>query len=333
MRIGNVVDLITTRYNNENMRKRALFLLGNSGVGKSDVVRQAAASLGIEVRDLRLSQCDPTDLRGVPSTLEGKTYWNHPANFPEEGTEGIFFLDEITSALPAVLAASYQLILDRALGDYVVPDGWIIVAAGNFKSDRGVTYTIPAPLMNRMSMFKIETTLEDFLNHGAVNGLDPRVMAFLGDRADLLHKFGKEDYGKQFPTPRSWFSIGDVLQLEQEPAVRAESIQADVGIEAGIVFESFMRVWETMPSINKILTEPDSVAIPESTDLRYCVTMGLAARITEENFDNAWSYLKRFTNMEFQTLAVKLAYQRDPDIQNAESFLDWSLATQDAAKR
>jgi MoxR-like ATPase len=334
MRIAKVAEVLGQFYDNETKRHRAVYLEGASGIGKSDIVRQVAASRKLPVIDIRLAQCDPTDLRGVPSVEDGRTYWNVPANFPdpEKEPEGILFLDELSSAPPAVQAIAYQLVLDRAQGEYTLPDGWMVICAGNRQSDRGVTFQIAAPLKNRMTTLEVDTVLEDFLDYGSQNGLDPRVMAFVSDRADLLHKYTKEEYGKQFPSPRGWFAVSDSLQLAFDADTRVELMKGDVGHEAAVAFEQFLRVWETMPSINKILTEPDEVEVPNELSVRYCVAMGLSARLDKKNFNNAWKYIKRLPN-EFQTLIVKLAFQRDNTLIQATGFAEWALDNKDAFKR
>jgi MoxR-like ATPase len=334
MRIGEISNILGTLYDNEKTRKRATFLLGASGVGKSAVVNQLAEARGLPVVDLRLAQCDPTDLRGVPSVEDDRTKWNVPSFFPdpEEQPKGILFLDEITSAPPAVAAIAYQLVLDRQQGEYKLPDGWMIVLAGNRQSDRGVTFAMPAPLMNRMTVLEVDTVLDDFIDYAASNGIDPRVMAFVSDRADLLHKFDKESYGKQFPTPRGWESVSNKLAIPFDAAARVELLKGDVGHEAAVAFEQFLRVWETMPSLNKIFETPDEVDVPQEINVRYCVAMGMSARLTSDNFNNAWKFLKRMPR-EFQTLVVKLAYQRDNSVSQATDFTEWALENREVFKR
>ena len=142
-----------------------VMLWGPPGVGKSDMVRQTAMRHQVPVIDIRLSQMEPSDLRGIPFRVDGHVEWAVPAILPDarrHGTSGILFLDEITSAPPSVSAAAYQLILDRRLGEYQVPPGWAIFAAGNRQGDRGVTYTMPAPLANRFSHFEVEVNLDDW---------------------------------------------------------------------------------------------------------------------------------------------------------------------------
>lgn len=334
MRIGNVPSLIASLYNNVATRHRALFLLGASGIGKSQVVFQAANDLGIPVIDLRLAQCDPVDLRGVPSIEGHKTVWNPPSFFPDavNSPVGILFLDELTSAPPAIQAVSYQLILDRAIGEYKLPDGWMVIAAGNRANDRGVTFAMAAPLLNRMTEVEVDTVLSDWIDHAAVSGVRPEIMAFISDRADMLHKFDKDSYGKQFPSPRGWFAVSDKLNMDFPPDTRVELIKGDVGHEAAVTFEQFLRVWETMPSIEKIYTDPDSVKVPAELNVRYCVAMGMAATLTKVNFENGWKFLQRMPK-EFQTLVVKLGYQRNRDLIQSPSFAAWATANQDAFRR
>ncbi|MBP6583288.1 MAG: AAA family ATPase, partial [Chromatiaceae bacterium] len=143
-----------------------VMLWGPPGVGKSQMVAQIAARHGTPMIDIRLSQMEPSDLRGIPFRVGNKVEWAIPALLPNleyHGPSGILFLDEITSAPPAVSAAAYQLILDRRLGEYEVPEHWAIFAAGNRQGDRGVTYAMPAPLANRFSHFEVDTHLDDWV--------------------------------------------------------------------------------------------------------------------------------------------------------------------------
>ena len=159
-----------------------VMLWGPPGVGKSQMVAHIAARHRAPMIDIRLSQMEPSDLRGIPFRIEDRVEWAIPAILPDaerHGPTGILFLDEITSAPPAVSAAAYQLILDRRLGEYRVPKHWAIFAAGNRQGDRGVTYSMPAPLANRFSHFEVETHLDDWVAWAYQSGIDERLIAFL----------------------------------------------------------------------------------------------------------------------------------------------------------
>jgi len=332
MRIGQITNLLVARYNNEKVRERAIMLIGPSGVGKSQVVWQAAEELGIDVVDLRLAQSDPTDIKGVPSVKAGRTVWNLPAWFPKPGTSGILFLDEITSAVPAIQAAAYQIVLDRVVSDTKLPDGWMVVTAGNRQSDRGVTYVMAAPLTNRQSIVDVDTTLEDFVAHASANDISPKVLAFVQARPEYLHQYNADTYGKQFPSPRSWFAVSDELEIDYDQQTRVDMIVSNVGKEAGISFEGFMRKYDVMPSLIKILDGDSDVDQPYDRDTEFCVAMGLAGRLTKANFNNAWKYI-RHMGKEFQPLIIKMAVARDNDVRQATKFNEYIMANKDAFKR
>ncbi|MCK4951611.1 MAG: MoxR family ATPase, partial [Gammaproteobacteria bacterium] len=169
-----------------------VMLWGPPGVGKSQMVAQVAAKHSVPVVDIRLSQMEPSDLRGIPFRSDEFVEWAIPAMLPDSkkhGSSGILFMDEITSAPPSVSAAAYQLILDRKLGEYRVPDGWAIVAAGNRQGDRGVTYSMPSPLANRFSHFEVDVNLDDWVSWAYANGIDERIIGFLRFRPELLFDF------------------------------------------------------------------------------------------------------------------------------------------------
>ena len=334
MRIGHIVPLLAKRYLNENTRKRATFLKGKSGIGKSDAVKQASALLAQHIPnwcgiiDLRLSQMEPTDLRGIPVEKDGKTHWLAPSFLPLAGTSGIILFDEITSAPPSIQAAAYQYILDRCMGEHKIPDGWMIVAAGNLTSDRGVTFQMAAPLLNRMCEVEVTTVLDDFIEHAAVSGCRPEIMAFLKDRPEFLHKFEGKGAIEPFPTPRSWFAVSDSMALDLPPSDRVEVFKGDVGYEAATTYETYLRFWETIPRIDDILAG-NVPKIANDLQIKWALGMGIAARVGPTTFDNAWKTLELLPK-EIQTFVVKLAYKRDKGLVASPAFTSWAAANQAA---
>ena len=335
MRIQHVTPILVKRYLNENTRKRTVFLRGPSGIGKSEVVFQTSDLLAQHVKnwrgviDLRLAQMDPTDLRGIPHVdpETRRTHWARPDFLPSDGA-GILFLDEITSAPPAVQAAAYQLTLTPQ--DFGIPPEWMVVAAGNRKSDRGVTFNLAAPLQNRMCDIEVSTTLDDFRNY-AIGKVHPAILAFLSDRPDMLHKFEPSGDIKPFPSPRSWFAVSATLECDMPVQDRVECIRGDIGEEAAMTFETHLRVWETMPRLDDILAGKD-VAMPRELSVRYCVAMGLASRLDATNFDKAWRFLEQMPG-DIQTLTIKLAFKRDKSITRSPAYTKWAIANQAAFSR
>ena len=255
---------------------------GPPGVGKSQLVAQVAAGHTAPMLDIRLSQMEPSDLRGIPFRTADTVEWAVPAMLPDatrHGPHGVLFLDEITAAAPTVSAAAYQLILDRRLGHYQVPDGWAIFAAGNRQGDRGVSYVMPAPLANRFAHFEVEVHLDDWVTWAYGQGIDERVIGFLRLRPELLFEFDAEHNPSAFPTPRSWeFAHRALRKFESDPGVLAEALQACVGPAAGMQLHAFVEHAAELPDLDEILAGRE-MAVPESVDLQYAVAAALVGRV------------------------------------------------------
>ena len=280
-----------------------VMIWGAPGVGKSQLINQVGIRHDVTVIDIRLSQMEPSDLRGIPFREKDSVEWAIPSMLPNtkrHGTKGILFLDEITSAVPSVSAAAYQLILDRRLGDYRVPDGWAIFAAGNRQGDRGVTYTMPAPLANRFSHFELDLNLDDWVAWAYKEGIDERIIAFLRFRPELLFDFDPAHNPVAFPTPRSWeFTHRALKKFMNHPMLLLGSLQACVGDAAGIELKAFIDSLDQMPDLDAILRGED-VKSPKEIDLQYAVASALVGRaIKAKDSDNAnevWGHILNYAD-------------------------------------
>ena len=258
-----------------------VMLWGPPGVGKSQIIAQVATRHAVPMIDIRLSQMEPSDLRGIPFRIDDRVEWAVPAMLPDierHGPEGVLFLDEITSAPPSVSAAAYQLILDRRLGAYEVPAGWAIFAAGNRQGDRGVTYTMPAPLANRFSHFEIEANLDDWVDWAYSNGIDERLIGFLRFRPERLFDFDPAHNPVAFPSPRSWeFAHRALQKFGDSPELLLATLQACVGPAAGLELNAFVENLEHMPDLDAII-RGEQVDVPREVDLQYAVASALIGR-------------------------------------------------------
>jgi len=318
-----------------------VMLWGPPGVGKSQMVAQIARRHSVPVIDIRLSQMEPSDLRGIPFRAEERVEWAVPAILPDarrHGASGILFLDEITSAPPAVSAAAYQLILDRRLGDYEVPGHWAIFAAGNRQGDRGVTYSMPAPLANRFSHFEVETNLDDWVAWAYANGIDERVIAFLRFRPELLFDFDPAHNPVAFPSPRSWeFAHRGLRKFENHSDLLQGALQGCVGPAAGIELHAFVNSLDQMPDLDAIVAG-DEVPVPMEIDLQYAVAAALVGRAiraqqedgTERVIGNVLAYAGRFPQREMGVMLVSDLHRA---VGNAlfeiPAFADWAQSISD----
>ncbi len=315
MRPAHLLVVLEKEFQGAAEHHTPVMLWGPPGVGKSQMVAQVAQKNGVEVIDVRLSQMEPSDLRGIPFRVGDVVEWAVPAMLPDvqrHGERGILFLDEITSAAPSVSAAAYQLILDRRLGQYCVPEGWVIFAAGNRQGDRGVTYTMPAPLANRFSHFEVDINLDDWVRWAYTNRVDERVIAFLRFRPDLLFDFDPAHNPVAFPSPRSWeFAHRALKKFSRRPDLLTGALQACVGPAAGVELNAFVSSLDQMPDLDAIICGKD-VTIPEEIDLQYALATALvgrairAAKTKDANVvhGNILSYAARFPQREMGVMIV-----------------------------
>ena len=313
-----------------------VMLWGPPGVGKSDMVRQTAERHQVQVIDIRLSQMEPSDLRGIPFRVDGKVEWAVPAILPDierHGAQGILFLDEITSAPPSVSAAAYQLILDRRLGDYHVPQDWAIFAAGNRQGDRGVTYTMPAPLANRFSHFDVDTHLDDWVGWAYANDIDERVIGFLRFRPELLFDFDPAHNPVAFPSPRSWeFAHRCLQKFSDHPELMQGALQGCVGPAAGVELNAFVASLDKMPDLDDIISG-NEVPVPDEIDLQYAVVAALVGRAIKMQQDpefqtvcgNILGFAKRFPQREMGVTLVFDMYKAVGEVMfQVPEFQNWA---------
>jgi hypothetical protein len=318
-----------------------VMLWGPPGVGKSQMVAQVAADHGVPVIDIRLSQMEPSDLRGIPFRVGDHVEWAVPSMLPDasrHGPQGILFLDEITSVPPSVSAAAYQLILDRRLGAYEVPNGWAIFAAGNRQGDRGVTYTMPAPLANRFSHFEVDVNLDDWVAWAYANRIDERLIGFLRFRPELLFEFDPAHNPVAFPSPRSWeFAHRALQKFGDNDELLVGALQACVGPAAGIELSAFVQNLDQLPDIDAIV-RGEVVTVPRETDLQYAVASALVARAirakTTPEAPEAWGrildYAGRFPQREMGVMLVSDMHRAvGQDLFSVPQFSEWAKAVAD----
>lgn len=303
--------------------RQPVFLWGGPGLGKSSVIKQLAASLKLPLQDVRALLLDPVDLRGLPFLgKDGRSQWAPPDFLPKDGA-GILFLDELNAAPAMVQAGCYQLVLDRKLGEYTLPDGWAIVAAGNRDSDRAATNRMPTPLRNRFVHLEFEVDLQEWCEWAIQNGIRPEAIAFLRFRPELLSAFDRDQHA--FPSPRSWEFVSRILASGPDKSVEHELFAGAVGAGAATEFSGFLRMFRELPNIDAILLNPHREPVPDAPAAQYAVASALAQCATDVNFERVCAYLERMPT-EFNVLCVRDASLREPAIRHTPSYTKWAVA-------
>jgi len=305
-----------------------VFVWGSPGIGKSSIIKQIAIDKGLEFVDLRLSLLDPTDLKGIPffDKDNNEAVWASPNFLPKNpDSKGILFLDEINSAPPSVQASAYQLVLDRKVGDYELPSGWSIVAAGNNESDRGVVYRMPPPLANRFVHLSMEVSFEDWKSWAYIAGIDSSIIAFLHYDTTQLFNFDPSANQKSFPTPRSWEYVDKILRSGIKPKLLLETISGAIGNHSATAFMAFRKVMDRLPDIEDLLAGAE-VDIKKDSQLLFALIAGIVTNIkqdsTKSKIDNALKFSLKLPK-EFSVMLVKDMQQNGLNVEGSSIWEEW----------
>jgi MoxR-like ATPase len=288
---GELIEILLPLYTSDVSVKEVpgIMLWGEPGIGKSESVKKLGERLRevtgkqVEIRDVRLLLYNPVDLKGIPIPDESKTrsIWLEPSVFHFDSSPNklyILMLDEISAAPPSVQAAAYQLILDRRIGEHLLPDNVIIIAAGNRIQDGGVAFRMPTPLRNRMSHFLIRQDIHDWLKFAVKQGVHEYVQAFLRAHPDYLLDFDPKREATAFPTPRSWVFVSRYLKIYQSVEKATSIIRGTIGTAVADEFIEFTKVFDDLPDLDDILSGNVSSLEVNRIDIIYA----LATRIHSE---------------------------------------------------
>jgi len=310
-----------------------LHIWGACGVGKSQIVSQVADDLDLNFLDIRAVQLDPVDLRGLPRIASDRTEWVPPKFLPTSG-KGILFLDELTSAPQMTQAGCYQLVLDRRLGEYVLPEEWVVIAAGNPASERGVHFSMPRPLRNRFVHLNLDADLEDWCKWAVRAKVRPEVIAFLRFKPALLQDGDATSDANAWPTPRSWEMASNVLNgfsyrqknglLSGANEIEVQLLEGTIGPAAATEFVAFLRLFRQLPSIHEILLNPETAPLPNEPSAQIAIATALGRAMTDHSLANGIKYLDRMPT-EMRVLAMRDASARDRAITFTPEFIRFGV--------
>jgi hypothetical protein len=306
--------------------KRPLFLWGPPGIGKSELVEGIANELGGLMIDLRLGQMEPTDIRGIPfyNKDNGKMDWAPPVELPDEDTASqypivVLFLDELNSAAPSVQSAAYQLILNRRIGKYRLPDNVVMVAAGNRESDKGVTYRMPTPLANRFIHQEMKVDFASWQEWAVNNRIHKDVVGYLSFAKQDLYDFDAKSASRAFATPRSWTFVSQLLDDGIDDETTTNLIAGTVGEGLAVKFMAHRKVASKMPNPKDILdgkvkdlqvkevSAMYSLVISMCYELKGAVETKVEDKKFHEMADNFLGYMMKNFETELTVMGARIA--------------------------
>ena len=279
--------------------KRPIFLWGPPGIGKSDIIKQLGTELDAHVIDVRLSLWEPTDIKGIPyfDSNVNKMVWAPPLELPDaemakQHKQIVLFMDEMNSAAPAVQAAAYQLVLNRRVGTYQLPDNVVMVAAGNRESDKGVTYRMPAPLANRFVHLEMAIDWDDWQEWAVENRVHKDVVGFLTFSKKDLYDFDPKSSSRAFATPRSWSFVSELLHDDDTDAETLTDLTSGaVGEGLAVKFMAHRKHASKMPNPTDILSGKVKKMDSKEISAQYSLVISLCYELKDlcDKNDKNWN--------------------------------------------
>lgn len=251
--VDTFTKIVEMQFNERNFRP--IFGLGKGGIGKTESIMDLAKNkLHIGYVDIRLLLYSETDLKGIPypSANHTRTIWLQNDILPtveKDGETGILVFDEITSCARSVRTAAYQLLNERRLGEYVLPEGWMIVCLGNGEEDGGDYQGMEGNFANRCSVFNVVPDVEAWKKWAYSHGVNALVTGYVSWKPADLHSYNPENETETlFASPRSWTAVSNILNMhnfDENDKVLVSRIQANLGLRVGQQFVSFCMIKNT----------------------------------------------------------------------------------------
>jgi hypothetical protein len=326
-------------------KKRPVFLWGPPGVGKSDILAQIADEGNNLLIDLRMALLDPTDIKGYPyrDEVDNKMKWAAPAELPSQELASQYetvylFLDELNSAPPSVQATAYQLILNRRVGNYVLPDNVVLAAAGNRDTDKGVTYRMPSPLANRFLHLEVEVNHGVWQDWAIINDIIPDVVGYLAFAKQDLFDFEPKSSSRSFATPRTWAFVSQMLEdSDMTHEEEMDIVTGLVGEGMAIKFMNHKKNASNLPKPSEILSGKVKELKKLEISSKYALTVGMSyelKNIQDEgdekeltaSFNNFINFLMDNFEPEMCVLGCKIAlseYDIDVDFADVDRIDEW----------
>jgi hypothetical protein len=309
-----------------------ILITGSPGIGKTDIVHQAASAVGADLLVVHMVVKDPTDFSGLPWPENG-----HAKLLPigdlrlikEAQRPLVVLLDDFGQASTAVQAVAMQMVLARRIGEHIIPDHVVFIAATNRRQDRAGVSGILEPVKSRFILLELVPTVEDFAAWAMAAGKRPEVIAFIRFRSELLNKFDPTAEMVNSPCPRTWSKVSDILDLNLPRELELPMFAGAVGEGAALEFINFLQAQRDLPRIEDILASPDTAPIPTSMNLLYAVAVGLAMKATAANFPKVLIYAQRLLaagHAEFGVLLIRDSFRRDPLIAATPAFATFSMS-------
>jgi hypothetical protein len=308
----------------------SVMLWGPPGVGKTSIVEQLVTNLGYGLFEWRLGSMTILDLIGLPFIDKERhlTDWGRTPLVPpaDSSASCVLFVDEITTAVPAIQAQAYQVFRERRVGPHKLPSNCFTLAAGNRQSDRGVFYAMPKALVNRFRHYEIVPDVDDWLAWNMQQAhMVPEVHAYLRANPHHLFMMDLDTQPLPFPSPRSWTYACRTIQRYarayqtdhgQALAAARTDIEGEIGPAAATNFYVFSQHFSQLPDIEALMAGVIDPPLPgpDKPDVMWALVSSLVGSV--RRFQDLRPFVRCASKMpsQYAVLAVLDAARQGEDV-------------------
>lgn len=316
------------------------FIQSDPGMGKSAIVKSIADEARVKMIDHRLSTSSSVDMSGLPEFYTDEDGHRRARFVPfdifplkntkkPDGYNGwLLFLDEANSATKQVQAASYKIVLDKAVGQYDLHPDLGIVLAGNLMTSGAIVNVLSTAMQSRLIHLEMVLSHEEWLRDVALKeNYDFRIIAYLNFKKAALMDFRPDHNEKTFCCPRTWEFVNKMVKGKADLSTKIPLLAGTITSGEAASFVTFSAIQEHMPDVKTILANPKTEAIPGDSQALWMVITHLAESTTKENFSKLCEYINRlplqFRILYFKSCMIRLPVLRQqPEYAKAMAELD-----------
>jgi hypothetical protein len=239
----------------------------------------------------------------------------------------ILFLDELSSASPAVQAAAYKILLDRMVGQHKLHPNCFIVGAGNLETDNAVVEPMSTALASRLVHVHVRVDLDSWVEWAINTGnIDHRILSYVGwKKLGALYNFTGSLDQVTFACPRTWKFTSDLIKGVDNinSDIYSPMINGTIGEAAGREFVAFLSIYKDLPELDAIIANPTTIKLPEALNVQYALIGALASMLTADNANAVLAFIGRFEeSLQFYAVKYLIAHKKDL-INQASDFMPW----------
>jgi hypothetical protein len=310
------------------------FLHGSPGCGKSQIIHTLAETFNLKLIDVRLSQCDPTDLNGYPQIIGGKASYIPMDTFPLEGDsvpEGysgwLLFFDETNSAAAAVQSAAYKILLDRKIGQKKLHKNVAMACAGNLATDNAIVEEMSTALQSRLIHLELAISSDEWVKWAIAKGFDHRITSFIQFKPSNLFTFQPDHSDKTYSCPRTLEFANKIVKISDDVNEDLLPILAGT-LSEGVAREMliFFKIYKELPNISAVELDPLNIPMSTEPSVLFAMCGALANNMSNTNAVNLLKYIKRMP-VEFQVICLHEALRRNKTLITHTALQEWIAST------